>query len=281
MAKQLLGKPVADAVREDLLKKVETRKSEGKGIGFATLRVGDDIASKVYQESLFKAATKIGLEPREFYFSEESTEEEIIQCLEKIENDATVAGVLVFMPLPKKFDSDRIARAIPREKDVDCLNPLNFSEVMIGKSEWGPCTARAVMELLDFYQYELSGKNVTVIGRSNVVGRPLAQMLLRRNATVTTCHSRTKDLSFHTKHADLVVLATGQRGLLNGEMVDSNTWIVDVGINMKEDGTGITGDADFESCSQVCEAISPVPGGVGSISVTMVLQAILKNENSK
>lgn len=278
MVKLLLGKPVADAVRADLIKKVETRKIKGEGIGFATLRIGDDHASKVYQESLFKAAVKIGLEPREFYFSEESSEEEIIECLKEIGEDSSIAGVLVFMPLPKKFDQDRIIRGIPENKDVDCLNPLNFSEVMSGRSRWGPGTARAVMELLDFYQYELSGRNVTVIGRSNVVGRPLGQMLMSRNATVTICHSKTKDLSFHTKHADLVVLATGQQNLLTGEMINENTWVVDVGINMKEDGSGIIGDADFDSCSQICEAISPVPGGVGSISVTMVLQAILKDE---
>ena len=280
MAKHLLGKPVADAIREKLVAEVETRKNQRKPLGFATVRVGDDPASIVYQGRLMKAATAIGLDAVEINLPENATESEMIQKLSDLGQDEKIAGILLFMPLPEGFDSEKIACAIPVEKDVDCLNPFNFGQVMAGKSSWGPCTARAVMGMLDFYEYDLNRKNVVVVGRSNVVGRPLSQMLLGRNATVTICHSKTEDLALHTKSADLIVMAAGQADLLTGDMIKPDAWVIDVGINVAPDGKGIIGDAEFSSCEPACAAISPVPGGVGAISVIMVLEALLcRNES--
>ena len=278
MAKQLLGKPVADRIKEKLSVEVANRKQQGKALGFAAVRVGDDPASMVYQGRLIKAAEALGLEPVEIGLSESSTESEVIQKLTDLGNDDKIAGILLFMPLPKGLDGEKISCAIPMEKDVDCLNPFNFGQVMAGKSPWGPCTARAVMEMLDFYEYDLHRKNVVVVGRSDVVGRPVSQMLLNKNATVTICHSRTEDLAFHTKSADLVVMAAGQANLLTGDMLKPGAWVIDVGINVAPSGEGIVGDADFSSCDFVCEAISPVPGGVGAVSVTMVMQTLLCRE---
>lgn len=278
MAKQLLGKPVVEAIKKVLAEEVVRRRLNQEPIGFATVRVGEDPASVVYQGRLMKSAADLGLEPVEVNLSEASTEDEVIQILKELGARKEIAGILLFMPLPKSLNSDRIISEIPIHKDVDCLNPYNFSQVMAGKSPWGPCTPRAVIAMLDFYEYDLKGKNVVVVGRSNVVGRPLSQMLLNRDATVTICHSKTQDLAFHTKQADLVVMAVGQEGLLKGEMLKPGAWVVDVGINMRKDGQGITGDADFDSCEPVCEAISPVPGGVGTISVTMVMQALLRGD---
>jgi len=279
MAKQLLGKPVADRLKERLSAEIEKRRRMGKALGFAAVRVGDDPSSVVYQGRLVKAAATLGFEPLEIALPEGSSETEVIEKLKALGEDEKIAGILLFMPLPKGLDKDRISRAIPIEKDVDALNPVQFGDVMAGRSPWAPCTARAVMEMADYYEYDLTGKHVVIIGRSDVVGRPLAQLMLARNATVTVCHSRTKDLALHTRSADLVVPAVGQAGILTGDMLKPGAWVIDVGINVRPDGQGITGDADFASCEPICEAISPVPGGVGAISVTMVLEALLREQD--
>ena len=275
---KLLGKPVADAIKEKIIVQVEHRKAQEGPLGFATVRVGSDPASEVYQGRLTKAAHSLGFVPREVLLPEDATEEDMIQAIKELGDDPSVAGIMLFMPLPAGLDGDKIAGAIPPEKDVDCLNPVSIGRVMAGKSPWAPCTARAVIALLDHYGYDLAGKNVVVIGRSNVVGRPLTQLLTNRNATVTLCHSKTQELATHTRQADLVILAAGQVGLLKGDMLKPGAWVVDVGINPSPDGVGIVGDADYASCAAVAAAISPVPGGVGGISVMMVMQALLRLE---
>ena len=275
---KLLGKPVADAIKEKVIVQVEHRKAQEGPLGFATVRVGSDPASEVYQGRLTKAAYSLGFVPREVLLPEDATEEDVIQAIKELGDDPSVAGIMLFMPLPAGLDGDKIAGAIPPEKDVDCLNPISIGRVMAGKSPWAPCTARAVIALLDHYGYDLAGKNVVVIGRSNVVGRPLTQLLTNRNATVTLCHSKTQELATHTRQADLVILAAGQVGLLKGNMLMPGAWVVDVGINPSPDGVGIVGDADYASCAVVAAAISPVPGGVGGVSVMMVMQALLRLE---
>lgn len=275
---KLLGKPVADAIKEKVIAQVEQRKAQGGALGFATVRVGNDPASEVYQGRLIKAANSLGFDPREVLLPENATEEDIIQALRELGDDKSIAGIMLFMPLPLGLDADRIAVSIPPEKDVDCLNPISFGQVMAGKSPWAPCTPRAVIALLDHYGYDLAGKNVVVIGRSNVVGRPLTQLLTNRNGTVTLCHSKTQDIALHTRQADLVILAAGQVGLLKGDMLKPGAWVVDVGINPSPDGAGIIGDADYGSCAMTAAAISPVPGGVGGVSVMMVMQALLRQE---
>lgn len=276
MAQHLLGKPVADSVKEKLTSLVEKRRIAKQAVGFATVRVGDDPASVVYQKRLMKGAEEIGLAPVDVLLPAVSTEAQVIEALTELGDNPGIAGILLFMPLPKGLDSAKISAAIPMEKDVDCLNPLNFAQVMAGESPWGPCTARAVMEMLAYYEYDLSGKHVVVIGRSQVVGKPLAQLLLRKDATVTVCHSKTKDIKSLTQQADLVITAVGKIGTVTGEMLRPGAWVVDVGINPSPEGKGIVGDADFGSCEPVCEAISPVPGGVGGISVMMVMQALVE-----
>ena len=278
MAKQLLGKPVADEIRVEISQLVAKRKEKGLSLGFAALRVGEDPASIVYQGRLIKEAAKLGFDPFEVNLDSKSSEAQVIAHIHELAERADVAGILVFMPLPKGLDPEKIASAIPPEKDVDCLNPVNFGQVMAGKSLWGPCTARAVMAMLDHYEYDLTGKKVVVIGRSDIVGRPLAQLLLSKNATVTICHSKTKDLAFHTRTADLVIPAVGKAGILTGDMLQEGSWVVDVGINLSPNGEKILGDAEFSTCEPICEAISPVPGGIGAISVVMILQAMLRGE---
>jgi len=266
----MLGKDVVQKLRSQLEEKI---KKAGKEITLAILIVGDDAASHVYKNRLVKLAEGMGIKTDVRILPQSSDDVAVLAVVEELNNDDRIDGILPMMPLPKHIDTDAVAQKIAIEKDVDCLNPINVGFVYMGKSPWAPCTPRAVMETLKFYEVDLTGKHVVIVGRSNVVGKPLATLMLEQNATVTVCHSKTKDLAKMTSQADVVVVAIGVPEFLQADMVKENAIIVDVGINQV--GDKIVGDAS-EAALQKAASYTPVPGGIGGVSTMMVMQTLLR-----
>ena len=268
------GKPAAALLRSRLAEKAKKLREQKIPCGLAVLLVGDDHASIVYAEWLGKLCGNLGIPYHLAALPGETTQKEILELTEQLNRNPEVSGILPMMPMPAQVDPDIVVRSIDPDKDVDALHPLNVGLVAAGKSPWAPCTPRAVMTVLDHYGIPLAGKHAVIVGRSNVVGKPLAQLLLARDATVTICHSRTPDLSFFLRQADLVVAAVGKPRLITASMLKPGTVVVDVGIN---DLNGqIVGDVDFDEASAVASAITPVPGGIGTVSTVMVLEAVLR-----
>lgn len=267
----MLGKDVVQRLRSQLEYKV---KQAGKKITLAILIVGDDAASHVYKNRLVKLAEGIGIYTDVRILPHDSDDNKVIAEVKKLNQNDKIDGILPMMPLPKHIDTDAVAQTIAIEKDVDCLNPVNVGFVYMGKSPWAPCTPRAVMETLKYYEVDLAGKHVVIVGRSNVVGKPLADLMLGQNATVTVCHSKTKNLAQMTSHADVVVVAIGVAEFLQPEMVKDGAIIIDVGINQV--GDKLMGDAS-EKALQKASSYTPVPGGIGGVSTMMVMQTLLRN----
>lgn len=262
-------------IKGELQKEVENLKANGIFPGLAVVIVGDDPASRVYVNSKKKACEELGIYSEEHALSADTTEEELLELIDKLNNDKKVNGVLVQLPLPKHINEENIINAISPKKDVDAFHPVNVGRIMVGNYDFVPCTPAGVMELIKESGIEISGKECVVIGRSNIVGKPQAMLLLHENGTVTICHSRTKDLKKTVKNADIVVAAVGKPNFITGDMIKEGAVVIDVGINRIADKK-LVGDVDFESAKNVASAITPVPGGVGPMTIAMLMKNTVK-----
>ena len=268
------GKPVADVYRETITEKIVAAKQRGLLVTLAIVVVGDDPASHVYKGRLVKLIEGLGGAAKVIELPGDASEEDVIGVVKKLNRNRYVTGLLPMMPMPKHINGDAVGAAVSPNKDVDCLNPQNSGDVFMGRSKWAACTPRACMAILEHYGIELDGKNVVVIGRSNVVGKPVAMLLLQKNATVTVCHSHTKDLPELLKSADVIVAAVGKACFVKPEMVKEGVVIVDVGINAV--GDKLMGDVD-PAVADKASAFTPVPGGVGVVSNMMVMECLTRN----
>lgn len=250
-------------------------KSEGKEIGLAVIIVGDDPASRVYVNNKKKACEYIGIRSEEFALPASTTEEELKALVEKLNNDDTIDGILVQLPLPKHINEETVINTISVNKDVDAFHPVNVGKIMIGNFDFLPCTPAGVMELIKESGIEVEGKNCVVVGRSNIVGKPQAMLLLHKNGTVTICHSRTKNLAEITKNADILVASVGVPEMITGDMVKEGAVVIDVGINRLPDKR-LVGDVNFAECAEKAAAITPVPGGVGPMTIAMLMKNTVK-----
>ena len=268
------GKPVADAARERIAAKIAAAKANGKQVTLAIVTVGDDPASHVYKSRLIKMTESLGAGVKTVELPAAASQEEVEAVIKELNADEAVTGILPMMPLPKHLNSDAVGALLAPAKDVDCLNPLNAGELYLGRSRWAPCTPRACMATLSHYGIELKGKHVVVLGRSNVVGKPVALLLLQEHATVTICHSRTQDLPGILRQADIIVAAVGIPSFVKPEMVKEGVVIVDVGINAV-DGK-LLGDVDAAVAAKA-SAFTPVPGGIGVVSNMMVMDMLSRD----
>jgi methylenetetrahydrofolate dehydrogenase (NADP+)/methenyltetrahydrofolate cyclohydrolase len=274
-AKIIDGKKVSAAVKERVRKNTEIFKAEtGKTPGLAVVIVGDNSASRVYVNNKKKACAEVGFESYEYALPESTTEAELLELVAKLNGDTNVNGILVQLPLPRHIDENNIINAINPKKDVDAFHPENVGHIMIGDYSFLPCTPAGVMELLDSKEIEIKGKRCVVIGRSNIVGKPMAMLLLHRHGTVTICHSRTENLPDVTREADILIAAVGKAKFVTADMVKPGAAVIDVGMNRDENGK-LCGDVDFESVKEVAGYITPVPGGVGPMTIAMLMQNTL------
>ncbi len=272
MAKLIDGKKISEEIRAELAEEVKAFEAEhGFVPGLAVVIVGEDPASKVYVRNKKNACEKIGIRSWVYELPEETTQEELSALVAKLNNDDEVHGILVQLPLPKHLDEGRIIAEIDPKKDVDAFHTVNVGKIMIGDYDFLPCTPAGVMVLLQRSGIDVSGKECVVIGRSNIVGKPQAMLLLHANGTVTVCHSRTKNLAEVCRRADILVVAIGKADFVTGDMVKEGAVVIDVGMNRRADGK-LTGDVDFASVEPKASYITPVPGGVGPMTITMLLR---------
>ena len=268
------GKPVADVYREAITEKIAAAKARGLLVTLAIVVVGEDPASHVYKGRLVKLIEGLGGAAKVIELPGTASEEEVIGVVKKLNRNRYVTGILPMMPMPKHINGDAVGAAVSPNKDVDCLNPQNSGDVFMGRSKWAACTPRACMATLEHYGIELDGKNVVVIGRSNVVGKPVAMLLLQKNATVTVCHSHTKNLPELLQTADVIVAAVGKACFVKPDMVKEGVVIVEVGINAV--GDKLMGDVD-PAVAEKASAFTPVPGGIGVVSNMMVMECLTRN----
>ena len=275
MAIILDGKETARKVRESLKTKVEELKQRNIFPRLAVIMVGDDGASKIYVKNKSKACEELGIECEEFLLKADITQEELIDLINKLNERKDVHGILLQSPIPKHLDINEAFRTIKPEKDVDGFNPVNVGKLVLGQETFISCTPFGVIKLLEEYNIPIEGKNAVVIGRSNIVGKPMLQCLLNKHATVTICHSRTKNLEEITKKADILVAAIGKAKFVTKSMVKPEAVVIDVGINRNEQGK-VCGDVDFDEVSKIASYITPVPGGVGPMTIAMLMTNIVK-----
>ena len=269
---ELLGKPVAQARKAVLQEKMQVLVDQGVTITLGILLVGDDSAAKMYATFMEKVAKEANFNTELVELPETATQEEVEAVIHRFNTDESIYGVLPLMPMPKHIDSEAIIGALDPAKDIDGLTTYNIGLVSSGKGGYVPCTPKACMAIVDHYGIELSGKKVVVLGRSQVVGKPVALLALERNATVTICHSRTQNLEAELAQADVVIAAVGKAHMVHGSMLKEGCVVIDVGINDLEGQT--VGDVNFVSAREVASAITPVPGGVGSVTTTMMLEGL-------
>lgn len=275
MAEIIDGKLVSAEVRKNITCEVsEFISKTGVTPGLAVILVGNDPASAVYVRNKHKGCLDVGMNSYEITMDEKTTEEELLSKIDELNSDPKVHGILVQLPLPKHISEEKVINRIDPSKDVDAFHPANVGKIVNGKYDFIPCTPAGIMELLHFYNVDISGKECVVIGRSNIVGKPMALLLLAENGTVTVCHSRTKNLSEVTKRADILVVAIGKANFVSADMVKPGAVVIDVGINRKEDGK-LCGDVDFAAVEPIASKITPVPGGVGPMTITMLLKNTL------
>jgi methylenetetrahydrofolate dehydrogenase (NADP+) / methenyltetrahydrofolate cyclohydrolase len=263
-------------LREDVSKRAAVLTAMGKTPGLAVVLVGENPASAVYVRNKVKACEQHGLSSTLDRLPATVTEAELLGRIRQLNEDPAVHGILVQLPLPGHIDSHKVIETIASEKDVDGFHVANAGALMTGRPQFRPCTPYGVMEMLKAYDIPVAGKHAVVIGRSNIVGKPMALLLLEAGATVTICHSKTVDLSFHTKSADIVVAAVGKRNVLTGDMLKSGATVIDVGMNKNDEGK-LCGDIDFPSVSRIASYVTPVPGGVGPMTITMLLVNTLES----
>ncbi|WP_338935276.1 bifunctional methylenetetrahydrofolate dehydrogenase/methenyltetrahydrofolate cyclohydrolase [Lactobacillus helveticus] len=274
MGKILDGKAFANLLGQNLKEKVKKLKDEGITPHFCVINIGDDPASKIYVRTKKCRAEKMGIIQDIYQMSADTKQEEAIALIDKLNADPAINGLMVQLPAPKQIDTDALLERIDPNKDVDGLTPANIGHLWMGNHFVEPATAEGIIALLKHYEIPLEGKNVVIIGRSNIVGKPLAALMLEQNATVTIAHSRTKNLGEITKKADVLVSATGQAFLVKADMVKDGTVVVDVGMNHV--GGKLVGDVDFDNVKEKASYITPVPGGVGPLTVQFLMEAVVK-----
>jgi len=265
------GKAVSADVRARLAKEAAELKASGVTPGLAVVLVGEDSASKIYVGLKAKACEELGLYSEQHSLPEETTQQELIALVERLNNKPEIHGILVQLPLPGHLDEQAVIEAINPDKDVDAIHAKNVGAIMIGNYRFLPCTPAGVMELIASTGVEVKGKSCVVVGRSNIVGKPMAMLLLHAHGTVTICHSRTKDLAQVCRGADILVAAVGRAKIITADMVKPGALVIDVGMNRNEAGK-LCGDVDFEGVSRVAQFITPVPGGVGPMTITMLMK---------
>ncbi|HDI0106092.1 TPA: bifunctional methylenetetrahydrofolate dehydrogenase/methenyltetrahydrofolate cyclohydrolase FolD [Staphylococcus aureus] len=280
VAKILDGKQIAKDYRQGLQNQVEALKEKGFTPKLSVILVGNDGASQSYVRSKKKAAEKIGMISEIVHLEETATEEEVLNELNRLNNDDSVSGILVQVPLPKQVSEQKILEAINPDKDVDGFHPINIGKLYIDEQTFVPCTPLGIMEILKHADIDLEGKNAVVIGRSHIVGQPVSKLLLQKNASVTILHSRSKDMASYLKDADVIVSAVGKPGLVTKDVVKEGAVIIDVGNTSDEDGK-LKGDVDYDAVKEIAGAITPVPGGVGPLTITMVLNNTLLAEKMR
>ena len=275
MANIIDGKAISAIVREEIAKEViEYNERTGLRPGLAVVIVGNDPASQVYVRNKKKACEQVGFNSWVYELPESTTQEELNLLIDQLNEDSLVHGILVQLPLPRHLDEEQVVLRIKPQKDVDAFHPYNVGRITIGNPRFLPCTPAGVMELLHRYDINVSGKECVVIGRSNIVGKPMALLLLSENGTVSVCHSKTRDLKEACKRADILVVAIGKADFVTADMVKEGAVVIDVGMNRNAEGK-LTGDVDFASVSKVASYITPVPGGVGPMTITMLLKNTL------
>ncbi|HCZ7933454.1 TPA: bifunctional methylenetetrahydrofolate dehydrogenase/methenyltetrahydrofolate cyclohydrolase FolD [Staphylococcus aureus] len=280
VAKILDGKQIAKDYRQGLQNQVEALKEKGFTPKLSVILVGNDGASQSYVRSKKKAAEKIGMISEIVHLEETATEEEVLNELNRLNNDDSVSGILVQVPLPKQVSEQKILEAINPDKDVDGFHPINIGKLYIDEQTFVPCTPLGIMEILKHADIDLEGKNAVVIGRSHIVGQPVSKLLLQKNTSVTILHSRSKDMASYLKDADVIVSAVGKPGLVTKDVVKEGAVIIDVGNTPDENGK-LKGDVDYDAVKEIAGAITPVPGGVGPLTITMVLNNTLLAEKMR
>lgn len=271
MFKLISGKEISLSVKERVAEEVKGLKKNGIEPCLAVILVGDDPASKVYVNNKKKACEFCGIRSLEYLLPADASQEELNSLVEKLNSDESVNGILCQLPLPAHLDEKEVLNLIKPEKDVDAFHPENVGHIMIGDFNFLPCTPAGIMEMLKYENIGLDGKNCVIIGRSNIVGKPMAMLMLKENATVTVCHSHTKNLKEVVARADVVVAAVGKAKFVTADMIKDGAVIIDVGINRCEDGK-LYGDVDFEACKEKASYITPVPGGVGPMTIATLMQ---------
>lgn len=281
MSYQLIdGKAISTQIKEECREKVAAYKEKGIEISLAVIQVGADPASSVYVRNKKKACEFCGMTSLSYELPEETTQEELLALIRKLNADDAVNGILVQLPLPKHINEDLVIQTIDPKKDVDGFHPQSVGALCIGQPGFVSCTPAGIIQLLKRSNIEIAGKECVVIGRSNIVGKPMALLLLRENGTVTVCHSRTKDLKEMTKRADILIVAIGKPKFITAEYVKEGAVVIDVGIHRKEDGK-LCGDVDFDSVSEKTSAITPVPGGVGPMTIAMLMHNCVESVELK
>ena len=274
MAKILSGKEVSARLRESLKTEVQALTEAGTKPGLAVVIVGNDSASQVYVRNKEKACEELNMYSEKYALPEDTTEAELLELIHRLNADDNIHGILVQLPLPKHLDDKTIINNILPEKDVDAFHPTNVGRIMIGDFDFVPCTPAGIMELIHESGVEVEGKECVVIGRSNIVGKPMAMLLLHENGTVNICHSRTKDLKEHTKRADILIAAVGIPKFVTADMVKEGAVVIDVGMDRDENGK-LCGDVNFDEVEPIAGAITPVPGGVGPMTISMLMKNTL------
>lgn len=275
MAKILSGKEVSARIKSKLTEEVSALKQKGIFPGLAVVIVGDDPASRVYVNSKKKACEELGIYSEEYALPGTAEPQELFRLIDLLNHKKEINGILVQLPLPKQFNEEEVIQAIDPKKDVDAFHPVNVGKIMVGNYDFVPCTPAGVMELIKESGISIEGKECVVVGRSNIVGKPQAMLLLHQNGTVTICHSRTKNLKETVKRADIVVAAVGKPKFITADMIKEGAVVIDVGINRIAEKK-LVGDVDFEECEKVAGAITPVPGGVGPMTIAMLMTNTVK-----
>ena len=265
------GRLIAQNIKSDLKKEIENLKLKGINPGLAVILVGEDNASKIYVKNKKRCCDELGIFSEEFYFPEDTSEKEIIDLIEKLNQDKKINGILVQLPLPSHINQKNITESILPEKDVDAFHSSTIGNLLTNHTKLLPCTPAGIIEIFHRENISLVGKHCVIIGRSNIVGKPLTFMLINEDATVTICHSKTKNLSEICKNADIIICAVGKAKFLNRNMIKKGAVIIDVGINRDENGK-ICGDVDFDDVKNIASAITPVPGGVGPMTIAMLMK---------
>ena len=271
MATIMDGKALSLKLKEQMKQRIAQLKQQGINPKLVVVLVGDNSASQVYVRNKHKSCGEVGIESEVITMPEQTTQQELLEVVERLNQDETVDGILVQLPLPKQIDEKTVLRSILPEKDVDGFHPVNVGLLSIGDECFAPATPSGLIAMFQEYGIDIAGKNCVVIGRSNIVGKPMAALLLKNNATVTICHSKTEDLASYTRRADVVIVATGRRHTLTAEMVKEGAVVVDVGMNRNEQGK-LCGDVDYEEVKEKASFITPVPGGVGPMTITELLE---------
>lgn len=270
MTQLINGKQISQEIKEELKAEVTELKVAGKEICLAVVQVGEDPASSVYVNNKKKACAYVGIRSEAYELPESTTEEELLKLVERLNSDPAVSGILVQLPLPAHMDEDKVIRTISPDKDVDGFHPVSMGKMWIGEKGFCSCTPAGIIELLKRSDISVDGKECVIVGRSNIVGKPLAALLLRENATVTVAHSHTKDLKEITKRADILIVAVGKRQMIDDTYIKDGAVVIDVGMH-RNDQNKLCGDVDFEKVKEKASAITPVPGGVGPMTIAMLM----------